>query len=226
MEFSKPELKTLLALALARLPDGAAPLAPVLAGHRREEEARATLEALQRANFITVDWLAGKARLLESNLAAVLLGAQPAPAEMFHTERPLDAPLDAVCRTAAFPHGADPPAPNPRAESARNPRRAESAPRIDSNRTRDKSTVPSSSNRSAESARAYIEEKLAQPEMFHVLKEVTGGIAHMQQSFTRLFEERPERLAELIGEAAQPHIRKKARWLNTALSRELQTPQP
>jgi hypothetical protein len=209
MEFSKPELKTLLALALARLPDGAAPLAPVLAGFRREEEARSTLEALQRANFIAVDWLGGKARLLESNIGAVILGPpQAAPGELLTDERPLDLPLAQACAL----------------DSARNPRGAESAPRIESNRTRDKSTSISSSNSSssAECARAYIEEKLAKPEMFHVLKEVTGGVAHMQQSFARLFEERPERLAELIGEAATPDIRKKARWLNTAFRRELE----
>jgi len=189
---------------MVRLPDGTAPLAPVVAGYRREEEARSTLEALQRANFITLDWLAGKARLLESNIAAVLLGPpEGAAGELFTQERPLDLPL---------------------AECARIPRThagAESAP-SEPNRTRVESTSISNSNsRSAESARAYIEEKLAKPELFHVLKEVTGGVAHMQKNFARLFDERPERLAEIIGEAATPRVLKKARWLNSAMRREL-----
>jgi hypothetical protein len=120
-----------------------------------------------------------------------------------------------------------------------------SAPRLEGVEIENKSTSYSNSNRvegaaaarsggaagtdtrgrvcspEADAAAAYIGEKLALPSMLHVLKEVTGGVEHMRLKFSWLMDHKPERLAELIGEAATPEVRQKARWLNAAMRKEM-----
>lgn len=117
MDFSKPELKTLLALALTSTAARPASIKKLLENkrlYRRESEGNSILAHLAQSGFITVDRLGDRVHLLQSRLVEILgLAASTTQGHLFQDERELDGALAEICASG------EPERPPPRAETPR-----------------------------------------------------------------------------------------------------------